>query len=234
MKVTPIQKTLIGIRKVTSNPKAAAFAQNTVCAIAVETTLKAMGRPAFIYYDKHANGRSKKYAATKEFLYQSFCLGLYLSLINKFKGVAYNILSGHLAKKDPENKRKIDLFNTEQDKIKAAPKEKKASMEKALHKLIQKNPDYKFGKGVKELSSIGATVFILALCAPILSQIILHPVMNLIFKKDKNKAAVQPKTQPAPVRINAPAGKKIKASEKTEKQSQQPFDEDILISTLGN
>ena len=61
MNVSPIQKTMIGIRRVTSNPKAAAFAQNTVCAIAVETTLKALGRPAFIYYDKNANGRSKKY-----------------------------------------------------------------------------------------------------------------------------------------------------------------------------
>lgn len=203
MNVSPIQKTMIGIRRVTSNPKAAAFAQNTVCAIAVETTLKALGRPAFIYYDKNANGRSKKYAATKEFIYQSFCLGLYLSLIDKFKGIAYNKLSKHLANKDPENKRKLDLFDTEQAKINAAPKEKKAAMEKVFHTMIQKNSDLKFGKGVKELSSIGATVFILALCAPILSQIILHPVMNLIFKNDKKQLKVaqnvqQPQqTQPA-------------------------------------
>lgn len=203
MNVSPIQKTMIGIRRVTSNPKAAAFAQNTVCAIAVETTLKALGRPAFIYYDKNANGRSKKYAATKEFIYQSFCLGLYLSLIDKFKGIAYNKLSKHLANKDPENKRKLDLFDTEQAKINAAPKEKKAAMEKIFHTMIQKNSDLKFGKGVKELSSIGATVFILALCAPILSQIILHPVMSLIFKNDKKQLKVaqnvqQPQqTQPA-------------------------------------
>ena len=163
MNVSPIQKTMIGIRRVTSNPKAAAFAQNTVCAIAVETTLKALGRPAFIYYDKNANGRSKKYAATTEFIYQSFCLGPYLSLIDKFKGIAY----------------------TEQEKIHAAPKEKKAAMEKLFHTMIQKNSDLKFGKGVKELSSIGATVFILALCAPMVSQIILHPVMNLIFKNNQ-------------------------------------------------
>lgn len=195
MNVSPIQKTMIGIRRVTSNPKAAAFAQNTVCAIAVETTLKALGRPAFIYYDKNANGRSKKYAATKEFIYQSFCLGLYLSLIDKFKGIAYNKLSKHLANKDPENKRKLDLFDTEQAKINAAPKEKKAAMEKVFHTMIQKNSDLKFGKGVKELSSIGATVFILALCAPILSQIILHPVMSLIFKNDKKQLKVAQNVQ---------------------------------------
>ena len=71
MKVSPVKSIL-------TNPKAAEFAQNTINAIAVETTLKAIGRPTFIYYDKNANGNSKKYAATKELLYQSFCLGLYL------------------------------------------------------------------------------------------------------------------------------------------------------------
>ena len=80
-----IRKSLINIRNTISNPKMAAFAQTTACAITVETTLKALGRPAFIYYDKHANNRSKKYAATKELLYQSFCLGLYLSFINPIK-----------------------------------------------------------------------------------------------------------------------------------------------------
>ena len=44
MKVTPVQQNLINVRKLLANPKAAAFAQNTVCAIAVETTLKAAGR----------------------------------------------------------------------------------------------------------------------------------------------------------------------------------------------
>lgn len=72
MKVTPVQQNLIKIRKVLANPKAAEFAQNTVCAIAVETTLKAAGRPAFIYYDKHANEQSKKYAATKELYTKHF------------------------------------------------------------------------------------------------------------------------------------------------------------------
>ena len=53
MKVSPVKSIL-------TNPKAAEFAQNTINAIAVETTLKAIGRPTFIYYDKNANGNSKK------------------------------------------------------------------------------------------------------------------------------------------------------------------------------
>ena len=92
MKVTPVQQNLIKIRKVLANPKAAEFAQNTVCAIAVETTLKAAGRPAFIYYDKHANEQSKKYAATKELLYQTFCLGLFLGFIKPVKNFVYGKL----------------------------------------------------------------------------------------------------------------------------------------------
>lgn len=187
MNVTPVQKTLINIRKVVANHKAAEFAKNTVCAIAVETTLKASGRPAFIYYDKHANKQSKKYAATKEFLYQSFCLGLYLGLINKFKNIAYKHISKKFAANDPEDKRKLDLYDNFQAKIKnAKDKASKKKLEEQFTHLLHTNKDYHFGKGVKEFSSIVATVFILALCAPILSQIILHPVMDLIFKKNPN------------------------------------------------
>ena len=188
MNVTPTQKALIKIRNVVANPKTAEFARNTVCAIAVETSLKAAGRPAFIYYDKHANKQSKKYAATKEFLYQSFCLGLYLSLINKFKNVAYGIVSKKMTKNNPENKRKLDLYENFQSKISAAKdKSAKNKLEAQLSHLLHTNKDYHFGKGVRELSSIVATVFILALCAPISSQIILHPVMDLIFKDKKHK-----------------------------------------------
>ena len=192
MKVTPVQKGLIKVRKILASPKAATFAQNTVCAIAVETTLKATGRPAFIYYDKNANAQSKKYAATKEFLYQSFCLGLFLSFIKPVKGFVYDKLSKYQSNKNPENKRKIDLYNSIQSKInKAGSKAEKESLERKFANLLHTNPDYHFGKGLKEFSSIASTVFILALCAPILSQIILHPVMDMLFGK-KNKKAQQP------------------------------------------
>ncbi len=63
-----LKKALIKIRNVVANQRQREFARNTVCAIAVETSLKAAGRPAFIYYDKHANKQSKKYAATKRIL----------------------------------------------------------------------------------------------------------------------------------------------------------------------
>lgn len=178
MKISPIKRLL-------TNPKAAEFAQNTICAIAVETTLKATGRPMFIYYDKNANERSKKYAATKELLYQSFCLGLYLGFINKVKKPVYNTIKKHFFK-NPEQQRKLDLYDSFQNKIDIAPKEQKKGLREELAEKIHSNKDFKLGKGAHEFSSIVSTVFILALCAPILSQIILHPVMDLIFKKGKN------------------------------------------------
>ena len=127
MQISPVQKTLINIRNTVTSPKMAEFARNTVCAIAVETTLKATGRPAFIYYDKHANKQSKKYAATKELLYQSFCLGLYLSLINKFKNKTYSLLVKDLLKKIPKTKGNwicMTVFRTKYKLKKTKPQKK--------------------------------------------------------------------------------------------------------------
>lgn len=206
MNVTPVQKNLIRLRKVLANPHAADFAQNTVCAIAVETTLKAAGRPAFIYYDKHANEQSKKYAATKELLYQTFCLGLFLGFIKPVKNKVYKTMTNWQAKKDPENKRKIDLYNAFQDKIeKATDKTQKRNLRRKFAHLLHTDPDYHYGKGLRELSSIMSTVFILALCAPILSQIILHPVMDMIFGKSKKHPAEQAKTDVQPAKLDKQA-----------------------------
>lgn len=188
MKVSPVKSIL-------TNPKAAEFAQNTINAIAVETTLKAIGRPTFIYYDKNANGNSKKYAATKELLYQSFCLGLYLGFINKVKKPVYGFVKNHFFK-TKEDIEKLDLFDTFQKQIdEAKTKENKKALHEQLMDLVHTDKRYKLGKGVHEFSSIISTVFILALCAPILSQIILHPVMDLIFKKDKKGSKNVAKTE---------------------------------------
>ena len=206
MNVTPVQKNLISLRKVLANPHAADFAQNTVCAIAVETTLKAAGRPAFIYYDKHANEQSKKYAATKELLYQTFCLGLFLGFIKPVKNKVYKAMTNWQAKKGPENKRKIDLYNAFQDKIeKATDKTQKRNLRRKFAHLLHTDPDYHYGKGLREVSSIMSTVFILALCAPILSQIILLPVMDMIFGKSKKHPTAQAKTDVQPTKLDKQA-----------------------------
>ena len=123
---------------------------------------------------------------------------LFRSLINKFKNKTYQFISKRFAQKNPEDKRKLDLYDSFQNKIQAEKdKTSKKELEKQFSKLLHTNKDYHFGKGVKEFSSIVSTVFILAICAPIASQIILHPVMDLIFKdKSHTKSAQNAETQP--------------------------------------
>ena len=206
MEIKPVTQATSPIKRLLTNPKAAQFAQSTICAISVETTLKALGRPTFIYFDKNANGRSKKYAATKELLYQTFCLGLFLGFIKPVKNKVYKAMTNWQAKKNPENKRKIDLYNAFQDKIeKATDKTQKRNLRRKFAHLLHTDPDYHYGKGLRELSSIMSTVFILALCAPILSQIILHPVMDMIFGKNKKHPTAQAKTDVQPTKLDKQA-----------------------------
>ena len=127
---------------------------------------------------------------------------MYLGFINKVKKPAYNIIKKHFFN-DKEQLRKLDLYDSFQEKIDKAAKEDKKGLREEFAKLIHENKDYKLGKGVHELSSIGSTVFILALCAPILSQIILHPVMDLIFKNKDKKNNTSPVKEQNPINSNS-------------------------------
>ena len=64
-----------------SNSTLANIAQNTAASVSIETTLKSIGRPGFILIDNDISPDTKKYAATKEFLYQILCLGIYIAVI---------------------------------------------------------------------------------------------------------------------------------------------------------
>ena len=55
--------------------------QSTVTQVTTETCLKAVGRPTFILTDKQIDPQTKKFSATKEFLYQITCLAIYLAAI---------------------------------------------------------------------------------------------------------------------------------------------------------
>ena len=57
------------------------IAQNTDSCVKIETGLKAVGRPAFTLIDRNTDKETRKYAATKEFLYQLLCFGIYLAII---------------------------------------------------------------------------------------------------------------------------------------------------------
>ena len=70
-----------GIFNFLNSPAMIATAQNTKAAVTIETGLKAVGRPAFTMMDKNVDEKTRRYTATKELLYQSLCLGIYLALI---------------------------------------------------------------------------------------------------------------------------------------------------------
>ena len=68
------------VRGITSD-KFLTLAQNTDACVKIETGLKAVGRPAFTLIDKNTDKETRKYAASKEFLYQALCLGIYMMII---------------------------------------------------------------------------------------------------------------------------------------------------------
>ena len=69
------------VKSILTNSQLANIAQNTTQSVAIETTLKSIGRPGFILIDKDIDADTKQYAAAKEFLYQATCLAVYMALI---------------------------------------------------------------------------------------------------------------------------------------------------------
>lgn len=183
-----------------SNPKTAEFVENTFFAVSVETGLKMVGRPAFIMADKEADSKEKKkYAATKEMLYQGTCLGLYLSFMPKIKKGLYNVFSKGLSKASPENAARIDEFNKHSHLIEEKHKlmtetlktitdaaKKTESKNKALAEIINlkdevfKNQRLHLGKGVKEFAAIVGSIGMLTIVAPQLGHLVIHPVMKVL------------------------------------------------------
>lgn len=69
------------VKSLVTSSQLANIAQNTTQSVAIETTLKSIGRPGFILIDKDIDSDTKQYAAAKEFLYQATCLAVYMALI---------------------------------------------------------------------------------------------------------------------------------------------------------
>ena len=70
-----------GIGKILTSNSLNNITSNTNSQVMLETTLKSIGRPGFILIDNEINEDTKRYAATKEFLYQATCLLIYATLV---------------------------------------------------------------------------------------------------------------------------------------------------------
>lgn len=196
-----------------SNPKTAEFVENTVIAVSVETGLKMIGRPAFIMADKEADSKAKKkYAATKEMLYQGTCLGLYLGVMPKvkkwiFRGVA-KVLS-----KNQQDKVHIDAYMEKLNDIEMLEKQAKAKIRekginffnfkakkvekapfieqiKKIHHEMTSNSNFKLAKGGKEFAAILGSIGMLTIVAPQFGHIVIHPLMKVLGFKDKKSEGI--------------------------------------------
>ena len=178
------------------------IAQSTTASVSIETAMKAIGRPSFILGDKELAPRTKKYAATKEFLYQAICLGTYMALvIPLFKNGSFKLAKNKIFK----DEKGFQLFKNASEfldyhKLSALPKDarvrtlKEAKYQdkftKEVQELLKSDIPEKFSlvKGLIEVGNTLGSVLGLAVFAPEVSHLIIHPVMKLLGmeKKDSN------------------------------------------------
>ena len=178
------------------------IAQSTTASVSIETGMKAIGRPSFILADKELEPRTKKYAATKEFLYQAICLGTYMALvIPLFKNGSFKLAKNKIFK----DEKGFQLFKNASEfldyhKLSALPKEARVrtlneakyqdKFTKEVQELLKSDTPEKFSlvKGLIEVGNTLGSVLGLAVFAPEVSHLIIHPVMKLLGleKKDSN------------------------------------------------
>ena len=188
-----------GITSILSNPALSRVAQSTSSAVSIETGLKAIGRPTFILADGKIEPETKRYAAMKEFLYQATCLATYMLLIIPvFKNGSFL-----LAKKMFKNEAAFQNFKNAKEylnykKYASMPKnlrlealekikDKKALSEEVLNKLKKTDSPEQFNiaKGAIEFGNIIGSVFGLAIFAPQVSHLVVHPVLKAIGMEEK-------------------------------------------------
>lgn len=176
------------------------IAQSTTASVSIETGMKAIGRPSFILADKELEPRTKKYAATKEFLYQAICLATYMAVvIPLFKNGSFKLAKNKIFK----DEKGFQLFKNASEfldyhKLSALPKEARVrtlneakyqdKFTKEVQELLKSDTPEKFSmvKGLIEVGNTLGSVLGLAVFAPEVSHLIIHPVMKLLGLEKKN------------------------------------------------
>lgn len=196
------------VKNLVTSSQLANIAQNTTQSVAIETTLKSIGRPGFILIDKDIDPDTKQYAAAKEFLYQATCLAVYMALIVPvFKKGGFKIAKNHIFKntegfehfknvKEYMHYRKLADNPSLNNRLKTLEKEKltdktiiKDKYNKTLQEELKKEKPEKFAyvKGAVELSNIIGSVIGLAILAPQVSHAFIHPALRFLGLEDKKE-----------------------------------------------
>lgn len=189
-----------GITNFLTSPVLSNIAQSTTSSVSIETGMKAIGRPSFILADKELDPRTKKYAATKEFLYQAICLGTYMALvIPLFKNGSFKLAKNKIFK----NEESFKLFKdakeflnykklagmTKDGRLDALKDVKyKDTFSKEVKEILKTDKPDSFDliKGTIELGNTVGSVLGLAIFAPEVSHLIIHPVMKFLGMEKKD------------------------------------------------
>ena len=204
---------MISMVNIFTNPTFVNIAQNTKMAMTIETGLKATGRPAFILMDKNISDDTKKYAATKELLYQLTCLAVYLALVLPvFRKAGFQAFK-KIFQKDGKCYNGFEHFNGLDD-FQAFQKLRNMSKEKRVEELNKLGDKVKFTdeikniltnttkigektycmvKGADEINSIVGSVAGLAILAPQVSHVTIHPIMRFLGMEKKSESSEPPK-----------------------------------------
>lgn len=191
------------IGAIIASPTIANISQSTTGALTTKIAANAIGRPGFILMDGNIRPDTKKYAATKELIYQLTCLLVYMAVITPvFKRGAFKLAKNHLFK----NEDALQLFkNADQyleynriakrnldyrHKFMKTSKFKKGvckDLDATLHtELGKKNPEmHNLAKGIIEIGNIIGSIIGLAFLAPKVSQLTIHPVLGALGVEKK-------------------------------------------------
>lgn len=137
-----------GIQNIIANPTFFNMTQGTATQMGIKTSLNAVARPGFILIDKDIDPHTKKFSATKEFLYQALSIAMYLGvIIPVFKHATYTLAKNKFYKdeavfkafKTPDEFKKFFKLETDAEKH-AKIKEISEQMGDTFTKLKEKNP----------------------------------------------------------------------------------------------
>lgn len=196
---------ITAISKAITNPTLVSVAQNTDASVTAKTVVNAIGRPGFILVDNNIDLETKKFAATKEFLYQGTSLLVYMALIVPlFKKGGFKFAKKYIFKNtegfehfknfnEYMHYRKLAGNTNKNNRILTLDKEisnkncavKDMYNQTLLNELHKDNPN-KFNtvKGAVDLCNIIGSVVGLSILAPNVSQALIRPVLK-IFGMDR-------------------------------------------------
>ena len=177
-----------GVQNIISNPTFFNITQGTATQMGIKTSLNAIARPGFILMYKNIDPHTKKFSASKEFLYQAISLGMYLGIIIPiFKHGAYSLAKNKLFKDEaifkafpkPDDFKKFYKLGTEQEKLAKLKEISKATGDTFNRTNITEEGEH-LANGVIESSSLIGTILGLAVVAPLTATKAIHPILKVV------------------------------------------------------